>query len=94
MVEVVPRRVVGSADIDDRDGLVVEVLLLWLPPLHRATVARDQDAAREQLVLVGASRVGHDEAERGHGVRVPHTEDLVPKALASARSAERNAALR
>jgi hypothetical protein len=70
VVEVRLARVVISADVDDGDVRVVEFLVRRISSNHGRAVCGNEDAHREQVVLVSTAGVrndltNHDRASEG-----------------------------
>jgi hypothetical protein len=60
VVKITALCVVLAADIDDSHGRIVEVGGRGLAPQNRRLVDGDKKAAREELVLMRAARMGQN----------------------------------
>ena len=65
VVEVVAGRIVFAAHIHHGDRHVIEILLCWLAAFDGHAVHGDEQAAREEFVLMRAAGVGEDQGS-GH----------------------------
>ena len=67
MVEIVARGLVPVTDIDNEDGGIVEIGVGGFTTKNAGRVHGEKHAAGDELVFVGAARVGEDGRERRHG---------------------------
>jgi hypothetical protein len=68
MVEVVALRGVLTADIDDGDGGIGEILWGGFAADDGYAMCRCEEAAGEEFVFVGAAGMGEDEVQRHGGL--------------------------
>lgn len=60
VIEVFLGRLVAIADVDDGDRRIVELFGAGIAPADGSALFRNQNAAGEEVVFVGASWVGDD----------------------------------
>jgi len=64
VIEVVRRRVMYATNIDDASRNVCEVVVGRFTSLNGNAVQMSQQAARQEIVFVGAARMGHYQFDR------------------------------
>ena len=60
MIEIVQRRFVAEADVDDTDAGIGELLRGRLAPDDRHGMKREQNAARQKLIVMGTARMSEN----------------------------------
>lgn len=60
MVEIIQISIVNSPDVDDTSGSVCQIFTTRFSPLDRRTLQMSKQTAGQEVVFMGAARMGYD----------------------------------